>query len=135
MAIMTSPSGAFPTALIYITVGSLIDIWTVVAMLYYPPETQWTKFLVVGLMVTGAAFLIIGLLLGQIGRAARHAELPPTEVTPAVEQAEESAAANPPAVVVAGNPPVQTAVSPNRDHVGVPPSPPNVPAATPVPRK
>src|SRR5262245_3686063 len=118
MAIMTSPSGAFPTALIYITVGSLIDIWTIVAMLYYPPETQWGKFLVVGFMVTGAAFLLIGLLLGPIGRAARHAELPPTEVTTSVEQAEESAAANPPAVVVSGNPPVETAVSPNRDHVG-----------------
>ena len=99
MAILTSPSGAFPISLVYITVGTLIDIWTIVAWRYYPPETAWDHFWLVGFMVTGFALLIIGLLLGPIGRAARHAELPPGEVTPAVSQAEQTAAANPPVVI------------------------------------
>ena len=99
MSILTNPSAAFPTSLIYITVGTLIDIWTIVCLVFYPPSTGVGQFLVVGFLVTGLALLIIGLLLGPIGRAARVAELPPTEVTPAVAQAEQTAAANPPAVV------------------------------------
>ena len=99
MSILTNPSAAFPTSLIYITVGTLIDIWTIVSLFFYPPSTDWGKFLVVGFLVTGLALLVIGLLLGPIGRAARHAELPPTEVTPAVAQTEQTAAANPPPVV------------------------------------
>jgi hypothetical protein len=99
MPILTTPSGAFPISLIYITVGTLVDIWTVVAMIYYPPETDWGRFLVVGSFITGLALLIIGLFLGHIGRAARNAELPPADVTPAVASAEQTAAANPPAVI------------------------------------
>ena len=99
MSILTNPSAAFPTSLIYITVGTLIDIWTIVSLFFYPPSTDWGLFLVVGFLVTGLALLTIGLLLGPIGRAARHAELPPTEVTPAVAQAEQTAAAPPPTVV------------------------------------
>jgi hypothetical protein len=99
MSILTSPSSAVSTSLIYITLGTLIDIWTVVSLLYYPPESDWNKFLVVGFLVSGLALLVIGLFLGPIGRAARHAELPPTEVTNAVAQAEQIAAANPPVVM------------------------------------
>jgi len=99
MQFLTTPSGAFPISLIYITIGALIDIWTVVAMIYYPPETDWGRFLVAGSFITGLALLVIGLFLGHIGRAARNAELPPTEVTNAVSSAEQTAAANPPAVV------------------------------------
>jgi len=108
MAILTSPSGAVPTSLVYITLGTLMDIWTIVAMVYYPPETAWGKFLSVGFLVTGLALLVIGLLLGPIGRAARHAELPPTEVTPAVTQTEMNAAEHPPAVVPGAAQPIQT---------------------------
>ena len=111
MSILTTPSGAFPTSLIYITVGTLTDIWTIVSLVYYPPSTDWGHFLVVGFLVSGLALLIIGLFLGPIGRAARHAELPPTEVTPEVAQAEQIAAGHPPAVVPAVNT-VPQAVSP-----------------------
>ena len=103
MSILTTPSGAFSTSLIYITAGTLIDIWTTVALVFYPPETSWGKFLVVGFLVTGFALLVIGLLLGPIGRAARNAELPPAEVTQAVTQAEQTAAAHPPVVMPANN--------------------------------
>jgi hypothetical protein len=103
MSILTSPSGAFPTSLIYITVGTLVDIWTIVSFVFYPPETNWGRFLVVGFMVSGFALLIIGLLLGRIGRAARHAEMPPAEATPAAAQTEQVAAAHPPTLVPASN--------------------------------
>jgi hypothetical protein len=99
MSILTKPSGAFSTSLIYITVGTLIEIWTIVSLVFYRPSTDWGQFLVIGFLVSGIALFTIGLLLGPIGRAARHAELPPTEVTPAVVRAEQTAAANPPAVV------------------------------------
>ena len=112
MSILTTPSGAFPISLIYITVGALIDIWAAVAMFYYPPETNWGHFLLVGFLVTGLALLVIGLLLGPIGRAARHAELPPTEVTAAVSSAEQTAAANPPPVIPATSMPPGEVVVP-----------------------
>ena len=108
MSILTNPSIAFSTSLIYITVGTLIDIWTIVSLVFYRPSTDWGQFLVVGFLLSGFALLIIGLLLGPIGRAARHAELPPAEITPAVVRVEQTAAANPPAVVPA-NPMLQAA--------------------------
>jgi len=99
MSILTSPSSVFSTSLVYITVGTLIDIWTIVSLVFYPPESDWGKFLVAGFLVTGLALLIIGLFLGPIGRAARHAELPPAEVTSGVVHAEQTAAAHPPVVM------------------------------------
>ena len=99
MSILTSPSSVLSTSLIYITLGTLLDIWTIASLVFYPPETNWNKFLVVGFLVTGIALLAIGLFLGPIGRAARHAELPPTEVTNAVAHAEQIAAAHPPVVM------------------------------------
>jgi len=109
MQFLTTPSGAFPISLIYITVGVLMDVWTTVSLIYYPPESTWGKFLVVGFLITGAALLIIGLMLGQIGRAARHAELPPAEVTPAVAEAEKTAAAHP-------NPVISPVLSPEQSR-------------------
>ena len=109
MSILSNPSGAFPTSLIYITVGTLIDVWTIVSLVFYPPASDFGHFLLIGFLITGIALLIIGLLLGPIGRFARHAELPPVEVTAAVAQADNTAAANPPAVVAANNGAVQAA--------------------------
>jgi hypothetical protein len=99
MSILTTPSSAFPVSLVYITVGTLIDIWTLVGLWFYPPQTNWGYFWAVGFLVTGLALLLIGLFLGPIGRAARHAELPPAEVTASVTKAEQTAAAHPPPVV------------------------------------
>ena len=124
MSILTAPSSAFSTSLIYITVGTLIDIWTIVSLLYYPPSTDWGHFLVIGFLVTGIALLVIGLLLGPIGRAARHAELPPTEVTAALTNAEQIAAANPPPVLPVNTMPSTGAV--------VEPQVPSPPPVTPI---
>jgi hypothetical protein len=116
MSILTKPSGAFSASLIYITIGTLIDIWMIVSLVFYPPSTDWGHFLVVGFLVSGFAILIIGLFLGPIGRAARHAELPPTEVTAAVANTEQTAAANPPAIAAVNpmpqaTPPLATPVA------------------------
>ena len=101
MPILNKLSGAFPTALIYITVGALIDVWTLVLLVFNTPETKEGYLWLVGFLLTGLTLLTIGLLLGQIGRGARVAELPPSEVTAASVQAEQTTAAHPPAVVSA----------------------------------
>ena len=99
MSMLTKPSGAFPTSLIYITVGTLIVIWTTVSLILYRPATDWGHFLVIGTLVSGIAVLLIGVFLGPIGRAARNAELPPIEVTSAVAATEQTTAAKPPVIV------------------------------------
>jgi hypothetical protein len=111
---------------VYITLGTLLDIWTIVAWVFFPPETTWGKFWLVGFCVTGLALLIIGLLLGQIGRAAREAELPPGEVTPAVTQVEQQAAANPPVVA--------TENTPKQPPLTAPPPPETLAHGPPLPR-
>jgi len=83
MPIINKLSAAVPTSLVYITLGTLIDIWTIVWLVFNAPETQMGYFWTVGFLFTGLALLVIGLFLGQIGRAARHAELPPNEVVAA----------------------------------------------------
>src|SRR5215831_16938233 len=117
MSTLTKPSGAFPTALVYITVGTLAIVWTLVALLIYPPATQLGHFLVIGGLASGVALLIIGLLLGPIGRSARHAELPPTEVSSEVAVSDQTAATNPP-VMVPGSITQGVAAPPNT-QVGV----------------
>jgi hypothetical protein len=77
----------------------LLVVWTIVAMFIYAPESTWGRFLNVGFMISGFVLLGIGLLLGQLGRAARHAELPPAEVTPSAQVTEQKAAENPPPVI------------------------------------
>ena|SRR5438046_1436105 len=111
MTILSKPSGAFSASLIYITVGTLVVIWTSISLYLYPPASDLGHFLIISTLVSGVAVLIIGLLLGPIGRFARHAELPPTEATAAVESTNAIAAANPPVVVPTGIP--QATVAPN----------------------
>lgn len=112
MPILNKLTGAFPTALIYITAGTLITVWTIVYWAFNPPETGDGRFWVVGFLLTGLSLLAIGLLLGKIGRAARSAELPPAEVTPAAVRTEQTAAAHPAPVVPVGTSVPQVAVSP-----------------------
>src|ERR1700730_16160637 len=99
MAILSTPSVAARTALIYITAGTLTDVWSGIWYWYmrsHPPVAESTWFWCYGFLLTGLALLIIVLAVGRIGRAARHAELPPEEVTPAVAKAEQNAAARAP---------------------------------------
>jgi hypothetical protein len=80
---MMTRSPAARTALIYVTAGALTMIWTGVWFLYmakYPPDTEIPYYFCGGLMATGLTVLILGLVVGRIGRSAQHAELPPPEL-------------------------------------------------------
>jgi hypothetical protein len=81
MPFLDKPFGAARTAVVYVTVGALIDVWTVIYWLYLSrhPEghTEAALYWVYGFFFTGIVLLVIGLALGRIGRAARHAEMLP----------------------------------------------------------
>jgi hypothetical protein len=85
MPLTTQPSPATRTALTYITVGSLMVVWSGLWYWYLwhnPPETSLVWYLCTGLMLTGITLVVIGLGLGQIGWSARHADLPPEGIVP-----------------------------------------------------
>ena len=107
MAILSTPSFGPRTALIYVTVGTLLDVWT--AVWYFTisrpagsEESHTTWFWLAGLFLTGLTLIVIGLLLGPIGRAARKSELPPVSATIAEANIQQTAAANPQAIVTNG---------------------------------
>jgi hypothetical protein len=86
-------------AVLYVTAGALIGVWTGTWYWYlhnHPPVEDRPYYWCLGFFLTGLTLFVIGLTLGQIGRAARHAELPPVEATPAAEKAELDAAARAP---------------------------------------
>jgi hypothetical protein len=62
---------------LYITIGSLLMVWTGVWYVYvlnHPPETSQVHYWLAGLALTGLTLAFIGLAVGQIGRSARPAE-------------------------------------------------------------
>jgi hypothetical protein len=125
MPLLSKPSSAAHLSLLYITVGALLGVWSGIRYVYlrnhdvgnFTTEYYWCA----GLVLSGLVLLIIGLALGRIGRAARHAELPPEEVTGAEANAVQNAAARAP-IVATTNPAVQP-----------PPVVPAVPPVTQVP--
>jgi hypothetical protein len=116
MPILSKPSSAARTALIYITAGTLMVIWTIIWWTYlrgHPPAGDGPFYWCIGFLVTGIALVIIGLAVGQIGRSARHAELPPPEVTAAEAKSQQTAAARAP-VVAPVNPAMPTFANPGQ---------------------
>jgi hypothetical protein len=102
-------SAAARTALVYITAGAMIVIWTGVWCVYLrnnPPEVNTVYYWCGGLLVSGLTLMVIGFGLGRIGRSARHADVvaPTMAVTPPPNAA--------PAVVVPSANPVMPAVAP-----------------------
>lgn len=79
MAILTKSSAAPGTALFYITVGSLMTIWSAVWYFAFAPESRVAIGLCAGLFFSGIAFLVIGFGIGRIARAAKRAELTPED--------------------------------------------------------
>src|SRR5262245_42403988 len=72
-------SPAAKTALVYITAGSFVIVWTTVWLIYLsnnPPQTNVPYYWIGGFLATGVISLLIGFGLGRIGRAAHRAELP-----------------------------------------------------------
>jgi hypothetical protein len=79
----SSPSKAARTALVYITVGTLLMIWTCVWYVYLQnntPTTNTPYYFCGGLFLSGLALIGIGLGVGRIGSEARRAEIPPEAV-------------------------------------------------------
>lgn len=136
MPLLSKPAFGPRTAIIYITVGALIDVWTGVWYMTYARDnsgniTRNTWFWLAGLFLTGLTLIVIGFFLGRIGRAARKAELPPKEAQSDEAAIQQTAAAVPHPVIggavpgvgaapVMANPmmggamPMGTAVQPNQ---------------------
>ena len=93
MPMLTQPAFGPKLSIGFITGGTLLDVWMLVwrFTIASPELTPEGRFWFTGLLLTGATFLCIGLLLGNIGRAARKAEMPPT---PEAARAEEHIQAN-----------------------------------------
>ena len=130
MPLLSKPAFGPRTAIIYITIGSLIDVWTAVWYLTYARDNEGnisrnTWFWLAGLFLSGLTFIVIGFFIGRIGRAARKAELPPKEAQSDEAAIQQTAAAVPHPVVaeaapVAANPlmggavPMGSAMQPNQ---------------------
>lgn len=67
------------TALIYITLGSLIDVWSVVYWYYLRTHggSDIAYLYLGGFFFSGLVLFLIGLAVGRIGSAARKAEVAP----------------------------------------------------------
>jgi hypothetical protein len=103
MPLLSQPSFGPRTALTYVTIGALLDVWTTVwYFAFRSPETPLSSgasFWLFGLFLTGLALIVIGLLLGPLGRSARKAELPPAAAVDAEARIDQTAAAHPNPVV------------------------------------
>lgn len=97
MPLMSQPAFGPKLAIGFITGGCLMDVWTLVWRYTVAPDelSPSQRFWYLGLLLTGLTFVVIGAFLGSIGRAARKAELPPAEATPAEATIQSQAAANP----------------------------------------
>ena len=97
--ILSKPSSAAPTSLFYITLGALMTVWSAIWYFYLSRNPgrshQVLYYLCTGFLVTGLVLLTIGMLIGPMGRFARKAELPPTEVLAPVVQVERLLEAGP----------------------------------------
>ncbi len=80
MNVFTTITSAARAALLYITVGSVMIVWSAIYYIYldrHPPtqgDGPW--YWCTGFLLTGCTLLIIGLAVGWIGRAARQADQP-----------------------------------------------------------
>jgi hypothetical protein len=98
MALLSKSPSAF-VSLAYVTAGALIEAWSLIWYWWlnrHPPEHESAYFFCYGLIATGGILFFLGLSLGAIGRAARQAELPPPEVTPAAARAAQNVVARVP---------------------------------------
>jgi hypothetical protein len=89
--LLSKPSSAAPTSLVFITLGALLAVWSGLWFFYLrsnPPSQNFVYYLDLGFLLSGFVFLAIGFFVGPVGRMARQAELPPGEVTPTIAQRE-----------------------------------------------
>ncbi|MCI0700466.1 MAG: hypothetical protein L0241_05235 [Planctomycetia bacterium] len=133
MPMLSHPSFGPRTALAYVTGGTLLCVWT--AVWYFTRDAELTRsqwFWVAGVFLTGITFMILGLLLGPLGRAAREAELPPASAIKAEAAIQQAAASNPPAVATPPAGTVATNANPAMPPTPVPPLPQVPPQVSPA---
>ncbi len=104
MPLLSKPSEEAKIALLFVTVGSLVIVWSVVWLFFQQTHgsQDWEQYTCYGSLGTGLVLLVIGLAVGRIARAARQAELPPAEVTQAEGQISREAASRAPIVTPTG---------------------------------
>jgi hypothetical protein len=92
--VLSKPSSAAPMSLFYITVGALMAVWSGIWFWYLRNNDTSSHspsyYVCAGFLITGLVLLAIGFTLGPLSRFARHAELPPTEVTGTAVRSEEN---------------------------------------------
>lgn len=105
MPILTQPAFGPKLSIGFITGGAILDVWCLVWRFTIPAAglTPMQNFWFYGFLLTGTTFIAIGLLLGNIGRAARKAELPPTEETVRAEEHVQAVQASPAVTVLPAN--------------------------------
>jgi hypothetical protein len=95
MPILSKPTMGPAVAVVFITIGALLDVWSAIWymwLLNHRPEPNTLYYVCSGTFLSGLVVLLIGLTIGQIGRSARQAELPPQEVTETVKKADQKLA-------------------------------------------
>jgi hypothetical protein len=119
----SSTSSAARTALIYVTVGALMVIWTGVWYMYLrnnEPHTQSPYYWCAGLLISGITLIGIGLGLGRLGSSARAADIIHSAVVTAPPPVDANG--NPVAIVPQAPAPGQlTQAAPVTGAVPVPP--------------
>ena len=71
------PSGSATLAIGYITTGVLTVVWTTVWLIYLlsnNAEARGPYYICFGLMTSGVALMVIGILMGRIGQEAKNAD-------------------------------------------------------------
>ncbi len=75
---LRSQSRSATGAILYVTVGTLLMIWSCLTYYYFlmnnPSAPAWQNFLCIGTILSGFAIATIGLLFGIIGRGAKAAD-------------------------------------------------------------
>src|SRR5436305_1506009 len=83
MAATTKQATSASMALFYITVGALMDVWTIIRYIYLSRrvDVSDTSYLWChGFLMTGIVLMVIGFAVGRIGRSARQAEVASVQV-------------------------------------------------------
>src|SRR5262245_15966427 len=113
MPLVTKTSPAAQTALLYITAGALVLVWSCVWLawlLYHSVSGPGSYFVCTGCIMTGVTLLLIGLFTGPIGKASKAAEQPAEVATEVTRDEAGNVVASVPATQAP--PPTQPAVGP-----------------------
>ncbi len=102
--VMSKPSKAAHMAIAYVTLGSLLMVWSAIWYFWMvnhqapadQPHNDAPFYWCAVIFFTGLTVFVIGLALGRIGRAGRRAELPPD--VPLGERTAQPAVTAPPVV-------------------------------------